>query len=273
MAGVKPAPRPEPCCGLVADGAGVAACGMRVWKLFLGWLVLAAVAQADQAKELASIHVEVIGGRERIAALKAMRATGYVYAGGKKVRFSQITARPNRVRQEIGSDGRLFVQVSDGTTAPWTSDSRDGVTRTADMPAQDAKLFTADAEFDDPLVAGAERGFSFDFAGEVNANGRKLVRFLVTRKFTDTFALLVDAETFFIVARIEQRHTAGGLKKEIVTRYGDFRPVDGVLLPHRISVLADGKPVQEIVIETIEANPLVTAAVFARTPVSVPLKK
>ena len=102
--------------------------------------------------------------------------------------------------------------------------------------------------------------------------GRKVVRILVTRKLTDTFSLLVDAETYFIVARIEHRNSVSGRRVEIVTRYEDYRPVDGVLVPHQVAVLSDGKIVQHTVIENVEANPVVTAETFVR-PQTVPTQK
>ena len=246
---------------------------MRVWKILLGWFCLTAALRADQATDLANIHVEVIGGRERIAALKALRATGYVFAGGKKVRFSQITARPNRVRQEIGAAGRSLVQASDGVTVPWKFDTGVWPPRYAEMPAAEAKLFSADAEFDDPLVAGAERGYACDFAGELTVGGRKLVRLLVTKQRAESFMLLLDAENYFIVARMDRRTSPAGRAIEIVTRYEDFRPVEGVLLPHKVSVVTDGKIVQQIVIEAIEANPEVTDETFARPKATPPVEK
>ena len=132
--------------------------------------------------------------------------------------------------------------------------------------------FASDSEFDDPLVAGAARGFVCDYAGELDVGGRKVVRILVTRKLTDTFSLLVDAETYFIVARIEHRNSVSGRRVEIVTRYEDYRPVDGVLVPHKVAVLSDGKIMQHTVIENVEANPPVTAETFVR-PQTVPTQK
>jgi hypothetical protein len=124
------------------------------------------------------------------------------------------------------------------------------------------------------LVTGvvvAVRGTVTD-AGELEVAGRKVVRILVTRKLTDTFSLLVDAETYFIVARIEHRNSVSGRRVEIVTRYEDYRPVDGVLVPHKVAVLSDGKIVQHTVIENVEANPSVTAETFVR-PQTVPTQK
>src|SRR5437016_5270681 len=50
-------------------------------------LALATPARADRAEDLARIHVEALGGRERIKALAAMRATGHVDMPGRQLRF------------------------------------------------------------------------------------------------------------------------------------------------------------------------------------------
>ncbi len=223
-----------------------------------------AVAWADQAADIAQIHLEAIGGRRRIAALKGLRMSGFVVLGEKHVRFTMIAARPNRVRLETGGDGRTLVNVSDGVEPAWEFDTGTWPPRYRTMSDAAAKSFTADAEFDDPLVAGPARGFTLEYAGEAELDGRKLLRVLVTRNLADTFALLLDPETYFIVLRVEQRTTTVGRKRQIVTRYDDFRPVDGVLLPHRITLLTDGRVEQQMIMEKIETNPDLTPETFAR---------
>ncbi len=246
---------------------------MRACCFIFGGLLSATVAWADQAEDVQRVHLEVIGGKERIEALTAVRASGVVVTGGKKVRFTLIAARPNRVRLETGAEGRSLVQASDGVEPPWKFDTGIWPPRYQPMAEPEGRVFTADAEFDDPLVAGAARGFVFDSAGEVEAGGRRLLRVLVTRKLTDTFSLLVDAETYFIMAKVEHRQSVGGRKVEIVTRYEDYRPVEGVLLPHKIAVIIDGRVTQQTVIESVEANPVVTAETFTRPRGLLPPKK
>ena len=246
---------------------------MRAWQFLFGWWCVAALGRADPAEDLARIHVEVLGGQERIDALTALRASGVVMTGGKRVRFTMIAARPNRLRLETVAEGRTLVQASDGVGVPWKLDSGVQPLRDVPMAEGEGRVFAADAEFDDPLVAGAARGYGLDYAGEVDAGAKKLVRVLVTRKLQETFSVLVDPETYLIVARVEHRLSAGGRRLEITTRYDDYRPVRGVLLPHRVAVVMGGKVVQVTVIEAVEANPAVTAETFARPPVAVPAKE
>src|SRR4051812_25622088 len=226
--------------------------------------------RADRVDDLARIHVEAIGGKQRITALRAMRVTGHVDANGKQVQFTLTAARPAKVRLETQSGARSLVQGFDGVEPAWEFDTRAWPPQYRSMSDSSAKTFVADAEFDDPLVAGEARGYVFDYAGEVDANGRKLLRVLVTRKLTDTYSLLLDDDTYFIVMRVEQRTTAGGRKMQVVTHYEDFRPVDGVLLPHQIIVAVDGQATQRTTIDKIEPNPRLKDEIFSRPKVALP---
>lgn len=227
-------------------------------------LACGAIARADQADVLARIHIEAIGGMDRIKALRTLRATGQVVAAGKQVRFSMVAARPAKVRLETESGGRTLVQATDGVEPAWEFDTGTWPPQYRAMSDATARVFTADAEYDDPLVAGAARGYTFDYAGELMVDGRKLHRVLVTRKLADTFSLLVDDETYFIVMRVEHRTSTGGRKLQVVTHYEDFRPVGGVLLPHQITLAVDGRVSQQTKILRIEANPEVRDELFRR---------
>ncbi len=229
-------------------------------------------ARADRAGDLARIHVQAMGGPERIAALAAMRASGLVTTGGKRLRFTMYAARPNRVRLETGNDGRTLVQATDGVEPPWEFDTGTWPPRYRAMAEQNVNTFLGDAEFDDPLVAGESRGFSCDYAGEVELDGRKLPRLLVTRNMTQTYSLLLDPETFLIVLRVEQRKSVGGRPLQIATRFDDFRPVDGVLIAHEITMMVDGKVTQQTKIERIDPNPRITGETFTRPKPPAPEK-
>ncbi len=242
---------------------------MNRWSFFqnlgLAWVLAAGTgpARADRATDLARIHVEAIGGRQRIEALRALRATGTVVTSGKPVKFVLMAARPNLVRVETGAGGRTLMQGSDGVKPPWEFDSSASPARARPMAEAAAKTFLADAEFDDPLVAGPARGFAFDFVGKTEVAGRAFLRVLVTRNLTENSTLYLDPDTYLIMLRVEQRTSPGGRRVQVVTRYDDFRPVEGVLLPHDIALSIDGRFAQQTKIEVIDGNPTLAAGIFS----------
>lgn len=237
-------------------------------------LLSAGALRADAVADIAKIHIEAIGGMERIKALSAIRATGKVSTNGKEVRFTIVAARPDRARIETEADGRTLVQGSDGVEEPWEFDTGTWPPVYRAMAAGSARTFKADAEFDDPLVMGKARGYVLEYAGEIDVEGKKMFRILVTHKLRDTFSLLVDPETYFIQKRVEKRSTVSGRTVHVITHYEDFRPVDGVLLPFKVATSIDGKMTQMTQISKVEANPKLNEQTFTRPKVAVPpLKK
>lgn len=226
-------------------------------------LVCATVARADRMEEITRMHLEAIGGQKRVEALSSLRATGQVLIGGKRVRFTMTAARPNLLRLETENTGRTLVQGYDGKNEPWEFDTGSWPPRYRSLAEGAQKTFIADAEFDDPLVGGAKRGFKLEYVDVVLEEGRPLLRVRVTRDAA-TYALLVDPNTYLIAWRVEERKTATGEETRILTYYDDYRAINGVLIAHRLSVVVNGKPSQQTAIERVDANPKHGADTFAR---------
>lgn len=226
------------------------------------------VIRAQRVEEIAAIHLEAIGGARRVEALNSLRATGVVRMAGQEVRFTLLAARPNLVRLESESEGRARLQAFDGVAPAWEMDLEQRASQARPMPAAEARVFVAESEFDDPLVGGARREFEFDLAGETDLDGRKHLRILVTRHLTEVFTLLVDARTYLISARSEERVSANGRRVRVITEFSDFRPVAGVLLAHQFSVSIDGRRLQETRIQRFEHNVDLPRGIFSAPLVS-----
>jgi hypothetical protein len=238
------------------------------WQgLARGWVFAMALcspprALADRAAEIARIHVEAIGGMARIEALRAMRMTGSaVTATGSRVPIVLVAARPARLRIESTFGARKIVQGSDGVNPPWhyDSDTATAVALSADL----AQRFLADADFDDPLVRWAERGYQLQFAGDKDVEGRRLLGVLVARTLTENVVILLDPQTYFIVLRV-QRMGSPDAPVEVVTHYDDYRPVGGVLVAHRVTLFEAGRQTQQAHFTAIESNPPLNNSLFAR---------
>jgi hypothetical protein len=165
------------------------------------------------------------------------------------------------------------VQVSDGHTTPWQFDTGNWPPRYRDMSATIARTFAEDAEFDDPIVGGCKRGFTLEYAGEAKVDDKTCVRLLVTHNLTQTFSLLLDSDTFLILRRLEDRKGPLGGTAHVVTIFEDYRPVDGVLVPHKVTLFVDGRPQQQTRIESVQPNPEISSETFERpTTITVPGK-
>ena len=113
-----------------------------------------------------------------------------------------------------------------------------------------------------PLHDFARRGISLDFAGDAVVDGRRVQKLLAVVRFTQVVTLYVDEETRLLVRR-DQTRRVQGRETVLETRYSDFRPVAGVLLPWRVKTSAEGRVLTETIIEAMDANPPLPAGFFA----------
>jgi hypothetical protein len=226
---------------------------MRAIRILVLFFLLVPVTRADSADDVARIHIEAIGGKLRMNLLRTLQAAGRVNIDGRVLTFRLLAERPNRLRMETRSGSRRIVQATDGVSAPWQLDPDAKPGRVTQLEGEEAREFASDAEFDDPLVDYAARGYSIDYAGETQVGDRRVIKLLVTRRLVDSFQLMVDAETYFILQKVSVRVRQGRQVKMEIT-YDDHRPVAGIIIPHRYLTYADGRLLHETILESVEAN-------------------
>lgn len=236
---------------------------MRRIGFLLGLVLLSAfVSRANEAGNLARIHVEAIGGKHRLGLLQSLKVKGHVNIDERWLNFTLWAQRPNRVRIETRASDHVLVQATDGVNPPWAMNPEAAKLKPSRMVGDEARGFSNDAEFDDPLVDYEARGFTLDYAGEIEWEGRKTHRILVTRNYVDGYYLMLDAETYFITGKQSVRKTELGREASIETVYSDFRPVAGIIMPHRFVVKADGRTLHETVLQKVEPNASIPAGSF-----------
>jgi len=80
----------------------------------------------------------------------------------------------------------------------------------------------------------------------------------------------VDAQTYEVVKRSVFR-IFSGQRVAVDTFFRDFREVGGVLQPHRVETVANGRTLYVMIIDRMEANPAtIPPGIFARPGGSAP---
>ncbi|MBI3884860.1 MAG: hypothetical protein HY302_03915 [Opitutae bacterium] len=235
---------------------------MRWFFGLMAGLLLAGVAAAQTGAEIAQRHAERAGAK--LAKLTAYRAVGRTFIGDQEVPFTMWAQRPDRLRIESSTPSRRLVQVYDGVHPPWTSHSEVEGGAPQLMTGSEAREFVANADFDDPLVDFAAKHYTVDYAGEDEVEGRAAHKLLVMSPSDDLCFLWVDAETSEIVRRMTYR-IVQERRAVIDTYFKDFRPVAGVMFPHKIEARTNGRAIYTTLIDKMEPNPKkMRADLFAR---------
>jgi outer membrane lipoprotein-sorting protein len=234
-------------------------------RLLIPMIFLAAQAFADVAIDMAANHCEALGGTARITEISALRAAGVTRIGNKTLEIGILAQKPNRVRTEILADGRKIIMAYDGANPPWECDTKQQPRKESPMADSASREFIVDSEFLDPLVTMDSRGFTVRSLGIADWEGGRYQCLLAMRSGEEPVELWLDSSTYLISRQFRTRKLPDGRETKIETRFSDFRPVMGVLMPYRITVYAEGRRLHETVIEVIEPNPNITENIF-RTP-------
>lgn len=239
----------------------------RIWRTVRAWGVAAALlgglalpVAADLAVDLARISVEAAGGVQAHRELRAFKVDGTTRIEDHEVIFILYAARPRSVRIETLGESGSLVRAFDGVRAPW---AKDGLTEPPRrLGAAEEQEFMLEADFDSPLFDSQARNISLDYAGQVTVDGRVYHTLLATMRFTDVSTLYLDEQTSLLTRRDVKRRL-GGKVVTVETHYGDHRPVAGVLMPHHIRTVVQGRVMNETVLREYVPNPLLAPEFFA----------
>lgn len=201
-------------------------------------LAMGAPALAAQTPaEILARYNRTIDPQGRIASMQGMRSTitMEIPAAGMSANITAVQARPNQVSMtvEIPGLGQMR-QGYDGTTA-WSSDPMQGP-RLLSGPEASAMIDGAD------MNAMARTGNLFtaiEPAGETDVDGDKATCLKLTwksgRVTTECFS---NASGLLVESRAKEQSQMGEI--EAVSRMSDYRLVDGIMVPHKLTQSAMG---------------------------------
>lgn len=223
--------------------------------LAVGMLVAATAAEAQLGAEIARQHAARAGGNWR--KIRTLYTEGQTRIGQETVSFRTWSARPDRLRVESFGGLRRVIQCFDGIHEPWISHTEVDGGKARLMTESDVTDFIANADFDGPLVDYAAKGFTVDYAGEDEIDGRPAFKLLLMNARDEVFFYCVDKQNYEIVKRTVFR-VAKGERVAVETFFRDFKPVGGALQPHRVETRLNGRVIYLMIIDKFEANPPAT---------------
>ena len=216
---------------------------------------LSLTASSQTADELVQKNIEAKGGMEKIKAIKTVRLTGKLDAGGGfTAAVGQENKRPNLVRETFTLQGMTQVQAYDGSTA-WEVRPFGGRKDPQLMGDDDVRDLLIDSDLDGPLVDYKEKGNQVEYLGHDIVDGDDALRLKVTLKNGDIIYYYLDPDTLLEI-RTERREFIRGAVHDSVADLGSYKPVAGVMFPFSVNggPKADPTQWQSVTYEKIEAN-------------------
>jgi hypothetical protein len=177
--------------------------------------------------------------------------------------FTMELRRPRSMRLEVKFNGATAVQTYDGSAGwklrPWLA------TKQAEpFNAEETKQAQQQQPLDGFLVDYAAKGSRVEFDGMEAVDGHDAYKLKLTLKSGEVRHVWVDGASFLEV-QVDGTRRMDGRQKTVLTALQDYRRVDGVMVPHRLSTrVLGGKEAQTIVVSQVAINPALPDAHFAR---------
>jgi len=200
----------------------------------LALLPTLAAAQAPQTVEqILAGSAEARGGAERLAQVGTIVATGTAHLNGGAVEapFRYEWKRPDKFRFELTIQGVTEVQASDGETA-WRFDPQNQPDPEPLAPL-DLALLNDATDFLGALVSPETKGHRVELVGATELEGTPAWELRVERAEGFVETIYLDREYLVEIQQVEEHPLPGGADPlKLVTTWGDYKDVEGVMLPH-----------------------------------------
>lgn len=203
--------------------------------LALALAVLPASSLAQTLDEVVAKYTAARGGLERWRAVRAMEVKGDFTSFSIEAPFTLVRKRPDRYHMESDSLRGHFVQATDAT-GPWHIFPAYGIDWPQRAGGPDANQIAREAQFEPALMDYKAKGHTAELAGRGDVDGQETVAVKLTLKGGQVETWHLDPKTGLEVAvdSMVFDFTQRGDAMPQRTYFSDFRPVGGLVLPHRI---------------------------------------
>jgi outer membrane lipoprotein-sorting protein len=222
----------------------------------------AAAAHGQTVDDIVAKNLQAKGGAEKWGSVSSVKMTGKIAAQGQEVPLTIYAKRPNLNRQEISLPDGKIVQAFDGTTA-WGINPMMGADTPQAMPGAVADMIKNSADFDGALINYKSKGHAIELVGKEKLGDKDVYRLKVTMKGGQVQHYFIDAESGLeLKTSAEVDLGTGGPKQTLDTEMSNYKPVNGIMVPHTVRQFINGKQTVEMSVTVVEFNAPVDDAVF-----------
>ena len=226
-------------------------------------------AQDMTAETIIESYIENIGGEEAWAKIENIKMSASVAMGGMEIPLEITYTLKGESASVANFQGMTFYQnMFDGDVLWSTNQMTMSAEKSESEDAENMKRSTG--EFPGALFTYEKMGYTLELDGEETKEGVECYKLKMTKstqlvegeEIDNIVYYYMDKENFIPIME-EQEIFAGPMKGKVSqTLYSDYQEVDGVYFAFSMTQQIEGMGGQEIVLETVEVNTEIDAAIF-----------
>ncbi len=215
-------------------------------------------AGAQTVDEIIDKHIEALGGKDKLTALKSLRMETNLSVQGMDIPV--ITTRVHNVGQRVdisamGMEGYVITTPTTG----WTFMPFMGQTAAEAMPEEQVKESIDELDLQGSLLNYKEKGHTVELVGKEAVDGTECYKIKLTTKGGKVRTFFIDPKNYYII-RTVAKATVNGQEQEVTINFSDFKKTEeGYVFPHSIGgAFGQG----DMTVTKIEVNKPVDEKIF-----------
>ena len=211
--------------------------------------------------EIIAKNLQAKGGAEKWQSVKSVKMSGKMTAQGSEMPLTVYAMRPNLNRQEIMLPAGRAIQAFDGTTA-WVVNPMLGIDTPQVVPGPAAEFTKQSADFDGALINYKDKGNVIELVGKEQLDGKDVYHLKVTAKGGPVQHYLLDATSGLELRTSTEIELGNGQKQTLTSTMTNYKPVNGIMLPHTVTQTAGDRPLLQWTITSVEFNAVPDDSIF-----------
>jgi outer membrane lipoprotein-sorting protein len=233
--------------------------------VLLGGLLCAPLAgnlRAQTLEEVLAKNYQAHGGLDKLKAITSWKMKGKIVipAQGMEMPMEMWQKSPDKMRVEAVFQGKKIVQAYDGRKAWWIMPFLSEEPQ--EMSPEQAKLFKEQADFENPLVVYKQKGYKLELLGKEDMEGTPVFKLKLTKTDGKEILFYLDAESG-IELKSSMSMKVGEADALVEVLYGDYKLVDGHMMPFAIENKTNGQTQMQMTMESVEINPALDDSFFS----------
>ena len=224
-------------------------------------------AWSQTVDEIIGKYFENAGGMQKMKDMKTLRMKGELVTPQGDVILELCRKAPNKMNQTIEIMGQKMIQAYDGQTA-WMLNPLAGDPKPQKLPAEQVASILEEADFEDPFIDYAKKGYEVTYEGTGDVDGVKchILKLVKNKGKGDSESIssyYLDSDTYLPLL-LNQKMNAGAMGMIDVDSYlSDYRDAgDGIMMPFSMEQKMGGQAGQTIKFDTIEINQEISDDIF-----------
>lgn len=244
--------------------------GLPAWQAVNAMSMVGTLEAGKPRKDGGVVATTNLSKQERAKARAEMRKAlqdGRVQAGPPApivLPFTLDLKRPVMQRLEVPFQGQTAIQVFDGSQG-WKLRPYLGRHEVETFNADELRIARDQQPLEGALLNHQAKGTQVALEGGEMVEGRGAYRLKLTLKNGDVLHTWIDAQTFLDLKIEGAPRRWDGRMHGVATYFRDYKPVDGLLIAHRMETVVEGVAGSEnIYVQKVSLNPQLANDYFAR---------